>query len=373
MRHTRKLILLLLSVLLIAGAPVLVGAGLNPARPGLAPAVYAGKTLQNNAFSAMCVDCHSTVPVRGTHTGSHFVSKGPDVTGADVTHSGGGFGTPGQQSQAGVRTNGAYFKVSAWSSGAASKYGDVSTDNSYSTVSTGNHTGVVDNTASNYANREIICESCHNILVNAAGGNNLLTTPVAQTDDATPSICIGCHGDMYDDDAPSAQGVPTGANALVNTTKYNDARNINEVSGGRKGVNSIHVVEGKVYDMNHHVTTGDWVTAAIVGVGQTWRDTLAISADAVLNPVSNQGTRGQMPQQANWKDGKQKPTTAVSCLNCHTHGHGGNAYTAASILRDTDPLKTAAPANPTDRLSDTGRGWFDFNDVLFCNDCHTLR
>jgi len=370
----KKLILSLLSVLLLAAAPALSVAGLNPARPGLAPAVYAGKTLQNNAFSAMCVDCHSRVPVMGTHNGSHFVSKGPDATGADQTNSGGGWGTAGTNSQAGLRDNGQYFKVSAWSSGAASKYGDLATDNSYSTISVGNHTGVVDNTASNYANKEIICESCHNILVNAAGGNNLLSTIVAQTDDSTASICVGCHGDMYDDDTPSAssQG-PTGANATVNGTKYANARNTNEVGGGKKGVNTIHVVEGKVYDMNHHVTTGDVVNAAIVAVGQTWRDTTVISADAILNPVSNSGTRGQMPQLATWQDGKTKPTTAVSCLNCHTHGHGGNAYTAASILRDTSALKTAAPANPTDRLSDAGRGFFDFNDTLYCNDCHTLK
>jgi predicted heme/steroid binding protein/ribosomal protein S27E len=257
--------------------------------------------------------------------------------------------------------------------GGYSKYGDVTNDNSYSTGTAGNHTGVVDNaTRANYSAREIICESCHNILVNVAGGNNLLGPAPAQTaaaaeDTATPNLCVACHGDMY---SVSAANDNVGG---THQTKYNSARNLNEIAGGgaRKGVNSIHTIQGGIYANNHHVTTGDTASSATVGAGITWRDTFAI--DVAMSPVANAVRAGaQMPMLATWIDSKSKPTTAVSCLNCHAGGHSGNQYTGASILRDGSALKAAAPATGVSRLGESTRTWLDFTDVQYCNDCHTL-
>lgn len=389
--------LMLFGLLLLGGATVYAAMGVNPASPGLAtgeyPAIgsYSAKAISNNQFSTMCVDCHSRQPLRGPANdntgGSHFVSKHPDATGADLTNSGGGFGTAGTDSQAGPRDGGQYFKTSTWgafSGGASvfSKYGDPTNDRSVSwdNVNT-NHTSLQNTTASSYASQEIICESCHNIINNAAGGNNLVTTPATQS--TALSMCNGCHGDMYDADAASAgaPSSPAGANATVNATKYADTRNDSEVAGGKRGVNTIHVVRGVQRDMNHHVTTGDVVNATIVTAMQTWRDVETISADAILNPVSGVAgeTRGQMPQRGTWDPDdawtgrKVKSGATISCLMCHTPGHGGNTFTAGSILRDRSPLKASAPADNTARLSDAGRGIWDFNDTRYCNDCHTLK
>jgi predicted heme/steroid binding protein len=373
----------LLIALAIVGAPLVVIAGLNPALPGLAIGNYATiKTIGNNGFSVLCVDCHGRNPVSGAGiaNGSHFVSISPDASGAaNLTHSGGGWGTAGTDSQAGFRTGGEYFKIDAWPAsglyaGGFSKYGNIANDNSYSTGSAGNHTGVVDNTTrTNYTTREIICESCHNILVNTAGGNNLLgpgpVQTVAAAEDMSvtaPNLCVGCHGDMYT--------VSTANDNVGGThqTKYNSVRNLNEVAGsGRKGVNSIHTIQGGVYANNHHVTTGDTASSATVGAGITWRDTFAI--DVAMSPVGNGVRAGaQMPMQATWVDGKSKSPVAVSCLNCHAAGHNGNQFTGASILRDGSNLKAAAPATGVSRLGESTRAWLDFTDVAYCNDCHTL-
>ena len=381
MNRIKLLVLSACSMALLASAPFDLMAGLNRNAPGLPVATYNTTLVGNNGFSSMCVDCHGRNPLSGSTTyGSHFVSLSPA---AASTNSGGGWDcTAGGLSQSGPRKNGAYFKINQWPSGGYSKYGDASTDNSYSTSSIGNYTGiVVDNaSASTYATREIICESCHNILVNAAGGNNLLATPVLQSAAAAeatsgiPNLCVGCHGDMYSVNAANTNIGGTHA------TKYADARNTNEVAGGKKGVNSVHYINGVLYNMNHHVTTGDSVDNTTVGVGLTWRDTLSIDPKALLVPVSSTPaglTRGQMPQLATWLDGKVKPPTAVDCLNCHTHGHGGSQYTGASILRDTTQLTAAVPAESAidkgvARIGEYSRKWMDINDVPYCNDCHTV-
>lgn len=381
MNRIKLLVLSACSMALLASAPFDLMAGLNRNAPGLPVATYNSVLVGNNGFSSMCVDCHGRNPVSGATTyGSHFVATGPA---AASTNSGGGWDNTGVggMNAAGKRANGAYFKINRWPSGGYSKYGDTTTDNSYSTNIIGNYTGiVVDNTtASTYATREIICESCHNILINAAGGNNLLAAPVAQNVAAAedpaaaviPNLCVGCHGDMYQSNA--ANNTIGGTHA----TKYNSVRNANEVSGGRKGVNSVHYINGVLYAMNHHVTTGDSVDNTTVGVGLTWRDTLSIDPSALLVPVSNATGRGQMPQLGTWLDGKSKPPTAIDCLNCHTHGHNGSQYTAASILRDTSALLAAVPTEAAadkglSRIGENTRKWLELNDFNYCNDCHTL-
>ncbi|GAB6063285.1 hypothetical protein [Deferrisoma palaeochoriense] len=175
-------------------------AGLNPANPGLPNAQAYGTTYGNNAASALCVDCHTANPK--PNGGTHF-----------VTHHDG----------ASVRTtqNTTYEKTDAWSGGASylSKYAVPSPPNPSAQSVTG-QTG------------EIICESCHNLVKNAAGGNNLLE---AFGRDLDPSaLCEGCHaaqaggppahhpmtGDTVgpDDDDPNSHTLNTGHTSHVRST-----------------------------------------------------------------------------------------------------------------------------------------------------------
>lgn len=383
MTRFREMKTAILSVLLIGVAPLYVLAGLNPAAPGLPTATYSASFKGvNNQFSSMCVDCHTRNPSGGLDNGSHFVSRGPGVVAAvgdnNATHSGGGWP---DDSQEGFRENGAYFKVVNWTgSAASSKYGVIGGDNaSRSYTNAGNHTGVVNTTVADYKNYEIICESCHNILKNVAGGNNLLETPPTQAQ-AESLMCTGCHGHMYDLDAKSGAAgatAPAGANDTVNTAKYQAY--INETDGsGRKTVNTIHTILGVKYDMNHHVTTGDKVNDVLVGVGQAWRDTTVIDPNAVIGSASSGATtRGQMPQ-TDWVDTKTKTSPNINCVNCHAIGHGGWRYTGASILRDTTVISGGvAPPTGVERLgeekaSGVTRSWLDFDDTRYCNDCHTM-
>lgn len=147
-------------------------AAMNPASPGL-PAVdnvYGRNGIPNNQVSAMCISCHSALPIAG-RTG-HFVSHYSVRDGANRTTTASGKSTK--------------ERTAVWTgSGIASKYGNFST-------------WLSDNTTAG----ELICESCHNIVRNAAGGNNLLEgstigdpRPLQPTTltSATTTLCEGCH------------------------------------------------------------------------------------------------------------------------------------------------------------------------------------
>jgi len=150
----RAIPLLLLALLVASGA----AAGLNPADPGLPPAQAYGTTYPNNRASAMCVDCHTANPKSG---GSHFVSHWAGTA---------------------VRTTGnlAYERLLAWPTGVdyLSKYALPAPPNPAAVSVTG-QTG------------EVICESCHNLRRNMAGGNNLLQAYRDSDDPA--ALCEGCH------------------------------------------------------------------------------------------------------------------------------------------------------------------------------------
>jgi len=132
-------------------------AGINRQLPGFPSVTLYGQTFDNNNFSAMCVDCHDRNPsvhtLDNTGLGTHFVYGGPSK-----------------------RTgNTGWEKTTAWSSTGLSRYGNFSTLKSV--------TGVAG---------EIICESCHNMLINV-GEHKLLTPDNVITDPS--ALCEGCHGE----------------------------------------------------------------------------------------------------------------------------------------------------------------------------------
>lgn len=378
MRPYRILILVFGAFALCAG---MAQAGLNPDNPGLAV---------SNGSSAMCINCHSVAPGdSGAHWGSHFVYNPADSP-ARPTNSGGGSVTAGGLNA--VRDAGQYFKTTRWTaqtgSTSFSKYGR-STDNASVSAANDNATygGAVFLAASaaGYQGYEIICESCHNIVRNVAGGNNLVAPMTAMTatqqtqvapwtgSDEAP-LCVGCHGFMYITDATNNTG-----------TNYADLRNNSEWGSVRKENNHFHRINAIAYNQNHHVMSGDPANAALAGAGRLWRDVLSIPSDGAFASVDVTAARGQMPQRATWSTdgGKVKNGAAnFNCLHCHSQPHSGLNGTAASILRDTTAGGVAiADTRPaglqhTYRIGEGAgadqRTWMGLSDVNYCNDCHTL-
>jgi len=162
----------LCGVLLLAGALGGAEGAMNPASPGLPSVdnVYGRSGIPNNQVSAMCIACHTAVPVAGRT--SHFVSHYSTRDGANRTTT--SSGKSGKE------------RTAPWTgSGISSRYGNFSTWAS-------------DNTAPG----EMICESCHNMVRNVAGGNNLLESslpgdprPAQPTTLSSPTttLCEGCH------------------------------------------------------------------------------------------------------------------------------------------------------------------------------------
>lgn len=365
-------------------------AGLNPANAGIPG---------NNTLSSACIECHTQTPGGGTHMGSHFVYN--QAQPAYTTHSGGG----GAYNVGGAaRELGQYFKTGAWPSGAFSKYGRVSDNSSVSAANDNANFGAANFLAANaagYQALEITCESCHNLVRNVAGGNNLVspmttatvagTTQVLAAAAGTPAIngpeaplCVGCHGFMYTDSATAPVAVgPYYADASAPAN-----RNLSDF-GSRKGNNNAHYINGTKVTQNHHVGTGDPIKSTIAAQGYLWRDVLSVPTDgetpgapgAIDSGVTN---RGQMPQRDVWLDGvgasgklKGSTTTWLNCIQCHSEPHSGLNGTAASILRDTNAggTFTASGIARQDyilRIGESGRGYMGFSDVDYCNDCHTL-
>jgi hypothetical protein len=356
---------------LLAAAPVL--AGINPASPGLpradtsrAAGGYTGFTALNNGASSMCVDCHTIQPKAG---GSHYVNA---TTTAGATNSGGsGIGAAGTIV---TRDNGAYFKAALWNTGrpsgttgsaGLSKYGSITSATSAVSVSTDNTVVGVKTTttvaASALDTYDIICESCHNIVQNEAGGNNLLDTQPNNEWEDTPvaEICVMCHGFMY---TTHAANTTAPANAAYSVTGVN----ANEVAGGHKSNNEYHWIKGVAYPQNHHVMTGDNIDSARAAAGLLWTDNLIVSYTD--QPIDNTSVLGTYPQKADWTP-LNKPSNIgwLSCTNCHTPAHGFNGSPAASILRNA--TYTVAGSLPISRISDRN-AWKKIDDLGYCGQCH---
>lgn len=374
----RQFKVVLLGACALALAVGTAHAGVNPANPGIV-----------NNLSSSCIQCHTQAPGGGTHAGSHFVFNTAQP--AYTTHSGGGgtFRVDGQ-----FRTAGQYFKTTSWAQGGYSKYGRTADNNSYSAANDNSAHGAAvysaAGTAATYQTAQIICESCHNVIHNVPGGNNLLAPMVSATANGTTQVapqsagvpatngpeaplCIGCHGFMYTESATAPN--PAGTN-------YADTRNTSDF-GGRKGNNNAHAVNGTKVTQNHHVGTGDPIANTLAVQMYLWRDVTSVPSSGVAAAIdTGVTTRGQMPQQNVWTNdgGKIKATTTtwLNCMHCHAEPHSGLNGTAASILRDTNAggTFTATGIARQDyilRMEDSGRKYMGFSDVNYCNDCHFLK
>ena len=352
---------------LVAGAPAL--AGLNPADPGLPTVTDSnifGGGIANNQLSAMCLDCHTQIPKAGG--GSHYAS----ATAGETNSGGSGIDNTGAIT---TRDSAQYFRLTAWenavlnTNNAYSKYGDAANTLSKMIDNVTNPTATTDATAANYTAYELICESCHNIIVNDAGGNNLLDvnddgTNVDWQDVAEASLCVGCHGFMYTDNAANGTA-PANAN-------WSDSRN-DDHTGSKRGNNEYHWVWNpstntqEPYAQNHHVMTGDNIDNIRAGAGILWTDNLIVSYTDT--PIDNTSTKGTYPVGSAWTGSVTKPTNSghLSCTNCHAPAHGGDVTEGASILRGTS--LNGAATSAIDRISDRN-AWKRFSDVNFCGQCH---
>lgn len=373
----RRAIIAMSTGLLLAGGAAV--AGINPASPGLPTAVditLAGATA-NNGASALCVDCHTVNPKGLSGMGTHYVN----VNQNGATSSGGS----GINSLNAITTrdNGAYFKVTLWSTGGStgaswpSKYGNaaVSMVNTAPVVNSvalaaGRFNSTVQGTAATFAGYDIICESCHNVVGNDDGGNNLLES-IPLNNYQTPAIadlCVGCHGFMYSNN-PTIW-TATQAEAINDA----DSRNANEVAGGTpKGNNEWHWIRGTAFQQNHHVMTGDAINSAMAAVGALWTDNVIVSYTD--KPISNASSLGTYPQKATWtaSTGMAKPAAGVNCTNCHTQAHGNFGSPAASILRGGAYSAVTAEASPYMRRigpATERNAWKKIKDLDYCNQCH---
>lgn len=381
MRYTKIVILALAGALLIGATAVEIQAALSSANPGLPSVTVAGYAgggaVARNQYSVMCVACHSRIPYSAAGANAtHFVSND-----AAPTNSGGGWTATEFNRATAERNGGEYFHIGAWSTaGIYSKYGNVTGPASATNAAAGTvgyelaTTGVAAATLNGY---DIICESCHNIVRNVAGGNNLVEAPGDQVgaangfQEATNStLCVGCHGWMYDsNDAANA------INVMANNGHYDNAWNgVAEVAGTERSNNSSHYIGGAKIDMNHHVLTGDAIDQTLATAGLLWRDVYTIPPGSARADITTAvGGNSAMPQQTTWQDGKTKSSVAtrLNCLNCHMAGHGGDSTAGASILRDTNLGGRATGS--IQRIGDSPRTWWDFTDENFCMDCHQVR
>ncbi len=142
-------------------------AGINPASPGF-PVVTTvfGGSYDNNNYSALCVACHTRNPSARTADpaglGSHFIFGGAGLL----------TGNTGVERLT-AWTDARWGPGGSGGSGGLSRYGK-----------TGDNVNVAGTTG------EMICESCHNLLINT-GVNKLLAADNEATDPS--ALCEGCH------------------------------------------------------------------------------------------------------------------------------------------------------------------------------------
>lgn len=388
-------------------------AAINPLAPGLpgqlnapaAPATWAvtagrgydaaATALAGNPASAMCVECHYTNPSvramgltgtgdvfeggttynvdRATMTGSHTV-----MASVGFTNSGGGF--LGGAS-AGPRTGREYMKATTWSTGAYSKYGSGA---AYATV-----------TAPGSGDPDLICESCHNVLINS--GNQLLVgTYDNQLDD---TMCVNCHaaaattqdyagfhqnGNLPAFGSSAAQAAITG---LVGRKKHH-VLNKNTTAGWRDMVNT---AAAGPYNPDSLATTSDSVMWAPsytkeLGTGAyngwTYDSTVAEGSEYKFrNLVNVTGTgtlaqalaAGDIPTDGN----ATTPANSLLCVSCH-RPHNAETSAGAFIFRNgtgsvVAPIYSAVTADGLTRQADVGnytgtKVYGEYKNL--CNGCH---
>ncbi len=376
MRISKRYLVFALGVLLL-GVPA--QAAINPASPGLPPAnAYTLTGLLNNAASAMCVDCHSRNPARYTNptfAGNYAPPTAADVKGSHyvmesyaLAHSGGGWSDDrwlGTQ-----YINGKYMKVDAWGlatdtnfSAGWSKWSN-STPASVPAYSTGAPTPI---TAGQYG---IICESCHNILINAPGpgvtppqGNRKLLAWSSNNQAQNNSyLCEGCHARMK---ATATAGNNDGGNFNGATAQLNTGR-------------------------DHHVLGGDSITAALSATGRLWGRSWAW-----LDTTAQMGNPVEPTTYANFIrpdalttgdiDFAAANSTQITCSSCH-RAHNAQTSTGALILKSGNGTNLVGTGLATDGGTGTNYGiqrQFDrgakevsttklvTNESNLCDGCHS--
>lgn len=391
-----------LSVLL-AGAAVSLAAtafaGVNPLDPGLPqnwttttyttnfvvgdasgalPAEDLGRLNTLNSFaSAFCVECHTRNPsalipapsMNSTYDpsadlGSHAVA---DVVAE--TNTGGGFAGGSTVDNTGTaqtmpRIAGEYEKTTTWAPNGQtgyglSKYGDP----------TPTHTRDSQTTAG-----DMICESCHNVLVN---NGNQLTLLTYEDDGASgalvgDAICVGCH-----------TAGETNAADVIGT--YSDFHNNDNLSafliGNPAGMKRHHVLDGDTlataeYDPDTDPDTND----SLMWAPSYTRELSGglVAAGAAFDFGKGVSSSGQGALSTPLAAGDIATGTSLQCVSCH-RPHNAVTTAGAFILRTGDgtAFPGAAGAVPTtglERQSDTGshataKVYGEYRAL--CNGCHT--
>jgi hypothetical protein len=382
MRYTKILFKVIAGVAFVGATAAVSFAGLNPTAPGL-PTVtvtgYGGGALPNNQLSGMCVACHNRA-VYGTTIASHFVFDD-----AHRTNSGGGWTSADYTKTGAPRDGGQYFHVTAWTTaGIWSKYGNFATKTSETGApagSVGYELATKNIGLAALAADEIICESCHNIVKNVAGGNNLVEAPgdviapagaQAWTDSKVATLCVGCHGWLYDSNAANDN------NNMAAGGNFDNTWNLlgEAAAAAKKDSNAAEWKnDGVKHNVNHHVMSGDVRAPGIATAMVNWSPTTAFDPNQTHRMTTTPIAGAGYAVKATWEAGFRQAAVATnfSCLSCHTVAHGGAIRTGASILRGTTTGPAATGA--LDRISD-GRSWKDQDANVaagvgtWCQNCH---
>lgn len=365
--------------LALAAAPAL--AAINPSSPGLPQnwsmeagtgyfsangQGYGTQTgLNGNPSSAMCVECHSVNPSphvlapaerssyypfdfttnqlvdpRGTNGqnfwGTHAVMNVLATGATDpwgVTNSGGGFsGGFGTQ----PRDNGEYMRKDAWDTDGQTGFGE----SKYNVGTTALQDDIASNITS-WADADMICESCHNILVNVANPNYNTTNIVnklllAEYDDNTDdTLCVGCHG------AGTGNAGATYADFHAN----DNLANFDKSARKRHHVLTGDTLSSTNYDPDNNPATNDsimwapsfsdkldasWCSTpyAAITPGITLADGTTVKFRGACN-VSGVGTRSSSNTAG---DIVNVDANTINCSNCH-RPHNAMTQSGAFIFR----------------------------------------
>jgi hypothetical protein len=311
--------------------------------------------LNGNPGSAMCVECHTvnpsdrilqvsqggtgltvdtTVANRGTHAVMNQQSGASNAPWG-VTNSGGGFiGGFGNA----PRDGGQYYRRGTTGTGA--NWASLATSKFQGTAANLN-TVLEGGTGFAVATSDLICESCHNLVVNTANSvpdNDLLVGYYRDNQD--DRLCTGCHA--QDETATGRQGFHTNDElpAFAGTT----ARKRHHVMTGDTLTNTYYGATG--------VSSTMWAPSASDLLLQAWcaspysTQTAPTALDLTTGAailfrnacnVAGQGSRA-FGSVAALGDITPTANNAINCSNCH-RPHNARSTAGGFILRQGDTSK----------------------------------
>lgn len=314
---------------------------------------YGAQTgVNGNPGSAMCVECHTVNPSSRinvpsqlgsllvsrsslAHQGSHFVMNvqaGAANAPWGITSSGGGF--PGGYTSA-QRDGGQYFRKGAWASGGFSKYNTGTTLASAVEPAGGF-------TAGDAATKDLVCESCHNLVVNTVNTlpKNKLLLGVYR-EHVADGICTGCHAQ----DETGAGRQAFHGNDMLAAFAGTNVRKRHHVMTGDSLVDTLYGATGASSIM--------WAPSASTRLHSTWCTTkfanvvapfvdlnLVAGVGIAFRDVCNVAGSGTRAYTAVNGSGDIAPTgaNAVNCSNCH-RPHNAMSTAGAFILRQGSTAK----------------------------------